>query len=128
MSLCFRMMLWIVRAIWSEAPPAPAGTMISTLRVGSHAWAGAAPSAARRNNGSTVQDFPDNLRIAFFMCVSSSSCYGTAPAEQRYASLVVTARWPCLYCFRAIRYAVYAAFTAFCSKGELDCASEAIAA
>src|SRR5262245_53042601 len=32
---------WIMRAIWSEAPPAPAATTISTGLVGSHADAGA---------------------------------------------------------------------------------------
>jgi len=31
----------IIRAIWSEAPPAPAATTISTGFVGSHATAGA---------------------------------------------------------------------------------------
>src|SRR6516165_3802026 len=34
----------IIRAIWSEAPPAPAATTISTGLVGSHATAGAQAS------------------------------------------------------------------------------------
>src|SRR5206468_9299768 len=34
-----------MRAIWSDAPPAPAATTISTGLVGSHAAAGAAESA-----------------------------------------------------------------------------------
>ncbi len=43
---CFiRLFFWIaaciIRAIWSEAPPAPAATTISTGLVGSHANAGA---------------------------------------------------------------------------------------
>src|SRR4051812_49903657 len=42
---CFtRLFFWmaacIIRAIWSEAPPAPAATTISTGFVGSHARAG----------------------------------------------------------------------------------------
>ena len=37
---CLEMMPCTVRAIWSAPPPGPAGTMISTVRVGSHAaWA-----------------------------------------------------------------------------------------
>src|SRR5881392_3740205 len=47
---CFiRLFFWmaacIILAIWSEAPPAPAATTISTGFVGSHAVAGAAVSA-----------------------------------------------------------------------------------
>src|SRR5437870_13659735 len=46
---CFiRLFFWIaaciMRAIWSEAPPAPAATTISTGLVGSHATAGALAS------------------------------------------------------------------------------------
>ena len=46
---CFiRLFFWIaaciIRAIWSEAPPAPAATTISTGFVGSHATAGALAS------------------------------------------------------------------------------------
>src|SRR5205809_1721247 len=49
---CFiRLFFWIaaciILAIWSEAPPAPAATTISTGFVGSHATAGAAVSANR---------------------------------------------------------------------------------
>src|SRR5215831_11380950 len=36
----------IIRAIWSEAPPAPAATTISTGLVGSQATAGAAASTS----------------------------------------------------------------------------------
>src|SRR4030088_1693130 len=48
---CFiRLFFWIaaciMRAIWSEAPPAPAATTISTGFVGSHAIAGAPSSDA----------------------------------------------------------------------------------
>src|SRR5262245_56563445 len=42
--LFFWMAAWIMRAIWSEAPPAPAATTISTGLVGSHA--AAAPLAS----------------------------------------------------------------------------------
>ena len=47
---CFiRLFFWIaaciMRAIWSDAPPAPAATTISTGLVGSHAMAGALASA-----------------------------------------------------------------------------------
>src|SRR5436190_7623664 len=35
--LFFWMAAWIIRAIWSEAPPAPAATTISTGLVGSQA-------------------------------------------------------------------------------------------
>ena len=44
-SLFFWIAACIIRAIWSEAPPAPAATTISTGLVGSHAKAGAAVSA-----------------------------------------------------------------------------------
>src|ERR1700759_765252 len=46
MRLFFWMAACIMRAIWSEAPPAPAATTISTGLVGSHAAAGDAPSAS----------------------------------------------------------------------------------
>src|SRR5712692_11109271 len=51
---CFiRLFFWmaacIILAIWSEAPPAPAATTISTGLVGSHAMAGAAISANAEN-------------------------------------------------------------------------------
>src|SRR5437870_12938180 len=53
---CFmRLFFWIaaciILAIWSEAPPAPAATTISTGLDGSHARAGAAVSA---NNASVL--------------------------------------------------------------------------
>ena len=42
--LCFWTTPWIMRAIWSAPPPVPAGTMNSTVFVGSHATA--APGSA----------------------------------------------------------------------------------
>ena len=45
--LFFWMAACIMRAIWSEAPPAPAATTISTGLVGSHAAAG--PAMARHS-------------------------------------------------------------------------------
>src|SRR6185436_14620090 len=61
---CFiRLFFWmaacIMRAIWSDAPPAPAATTISTGFVGSHATAGAAVSANT--------DSASVLRLANFM-------------------------------------------------------------
>src|SRR4051794_14598000 len=47
-NLFFWMAACIIRAIWSEAPPAPAATTISTGFVGSHASA-CAPSASPAN-------------------------------------------------------------------------------
>src|SRR5262249_61989493 len=56
---------WIMRAIWSDAPPAPAATTISTGLVGSHAAAGAAVSMSagatappRRDGGQGHVGFP----------------------------------------------------------------------
>src|SRR5258706_5486102 len=50
---CFiRLFFWmaacIMRAIWSEAPPAPAATTISTGLVGSHAYTGPAARETAR--------------------------------------------------------------------------------
>ena len=50
---CISLFFWIaaciMRAIWSEAPPAPAATTISTGLVGCHsaAWAGVVTAQAR---------------------------------------------------------------------------------
>src|SRR4029450_7371666 len=41
----------IMRAIWSDAPPAPAATTISTGLLGSHASAGGPARAAARTGG-----------------------------------------------------------------------------
>ena len=50
--LCLVTMPCTVRAIWSAPPPGPAGTMISTGRVGSHAaWAAANGCAAQQQSG-----------------------------------------------------------------------------
>jgi hypothetical protein len=51
----------IMRAIWSDAPPAPAATTISIDLVGSHATAGALTSAA------AAMTAPEILR--FFMLI-----------------------------------------------------------
>jgi hypothetical protein len=44
-NLCFTMMPWIRRAIWSAPPPVPAGTTNSTGLAGSQAWADAVPAS-----------------------------------------------------------------------------------
>src|SRR5262249_37520374 len=44
--LCLETMPCTVRAIWSAPPPGPAGTMISTVRLGSHAAVAAANGTA----------------------------------------------------------------------------------
>src|SRR5215831_17114567 len=47
---------WNMRAIWSDAPPAPAATTISTDLVGSQAEAGAAPSRAVAASAATPKE------------------------------------------------------------------------
>src|SRR6478672_9318252 len=47
MRLCFAITDWMKRAIWSAPPPVPAGTMNSTVLVGSQAWAWGAAARAR---------------------------------------------------------------------------------
>src|SRR5690242_17622019 len=73
---CFiRLFFWtadcIIRAIWSEAPPAPAATTISTGLVGSHANAGGAISAAPATAPATKQAF-----FSAFTMMSSPPCVG----------------------------------------------------
>src|SRR5438128_12646331 len=56
---CFiRLFFWmaacIMRAIWSEAPPAPAATTISTGLLGSHAAALPLPRARTTGNAATA--------------------------------------------------------------------------
>src|SRR6266511_2543993 len=60
-----------MRAIWSEAPPAPAATTISTGLVGSHAAAGPAASA----NASVTPA----ARQVFLVIVSSLGVVGASP-------------------------------------------------
>src|SRR5262245_580779 len=60
-----------MRAIWSEAPPAPAATTISTGLVGSHAAAGPAASASA--------NAVPAARQVFFVIVSSLSSVGASP-------------------------------------------------
>jgi hypothetical protein len=45
------MIAWIVRAIWSAPPPVPAGTIISTGLVGSHAARPVPPREAMPRTG-----------------------------------------------------------------------------
>ncbi len=61
-SLLFCTAAWIMRAIWSEAPPAPAGTMISIGLVGAQAAAagkyGEAGEAGREHGGAPPGRIP----------------------------------------------------------------------
>src|SRR4029453_9355625 len=73
---CFiRLFFWmaacIIRAIWSEAPPAPAATTISTGLVGSHAAAGPAASAKA--------SVAPAARQVFLVIVSSLRVVGASP-------------------------------------------------
>ena len=72
-NLCLTTMLWIRRVIWSEAPPAPAGTTNSTGLVGSHA---ACAGAIRKQVNAAAHSgsrgvFIDNLRMSCMMKVFS---------------------------------------------------------
>src|SRR5258706_2690518 len=68
MRLCLATIDWIRRAIWSAPPPVPAGTMNSTVLLGSQANAGktvvraVAPSTARRVRGERVEIIGGFLR------------------------------------------------------------------
>src|SRR3954452_16794911 len=80
---CFiRLFFWIaayiIRAIWSEAPPAPAATTISTGLVGSQASAGAPATMAAR---ATV------VLIQFRMCFVPEGFGPAATGGQALASL-----------------------------------------
>src|SRR4029077_19266755 len=71
---CFiRLFFWIaaciIRAIWSDAPPAPAATTISTGLLGSQATAGAAASAIARAAAPARQ-------VLLISGISSSSSHG----------------------------------------------------
>src|SRR3954453_15556037 len=82
---CFiRLFFWIaaciIRAIWSEAPPAPAATTISTGLVDSHGRPGA---LASRTASAAV------VLIQFCMCWSLS--FGPAAAGGQDAGAIVRA-------------------------------------
>src|SRR6478736_277443 len=68
MSLFFWMAACIMRAIWSDAPPAPAATTISTALVGSHASACVATKDNAANAAAvaaTIRDFIGGLLLSF---------------------------------------------------------------
>src|SRR6266850_5819230 len=72
---CFiRLFFWmaacIILAIWSEAPPAPAATTISTGLLGSHAKAGAVVSASP---ASALAKKPISLLMSFLLLISGCS-------------------------------------------------------
>src|SRR4029079_16827380 len=69
---CFiRLFFWIaaciIRAIWSEAPPAPAATTISTGLLGSQAFAGAAASVIASVAPMATQDVDGVLQVIRFL-------------------------------------------------------------
>src|SRR6266850_235129 len=73
---CFiRLFFWmaacIILAIWSEAPPAPAATTISTGLLGSHAKAGAAVSASP---ASALARKPISLLMSFLLFDFRTAC------------------------------------------------------
>src|SRR5215208_5331336 len=69
-SLFFWMTACIIRAIWSEAPPAPAATTISTGLVGSHAAAGDPTSISASADPAQRRAWGERLAIGFLLCGS----------------------------------------------------------
>src|SRR5215208_4161252 len=91
--LCFWMTAWIIRAIWSEAPPAPAATTISTAFEGSQAaFAGAANASIEAQSAQATffdacMSFPPNI---FVLVVDSFRRGGERPGisgEVRHGGL-----------------------------------------
>src|SRR5262245_58147361 len=84
----FRLFFWmaacIMRAIWSEAPPAPAATTISTGFVGSQASAG--PMAS--NVASATVDFTNVFICSILLGNSRCECVLRVYAARRSASLL----------------------------------------
>ena len=66
---CLVMMPCMVRAIWSAPPPGPAGTMISTVRVGSHAASAAANGSAHSINAAPSARVFSDLTWPFPLCL-----------------------------------------------------------
>src|ERR1700687_6148888 len=88
---CFmRLFFWIaaciMRAIWSEAPPAPAATTISTGFVGSQA--AAAGEAARKRPDTAAATRPIPARL---------SCMGSPPMVLMHSSESCARLSNCLY-------------------------------
>src|SRR5580765_1326465 len=81
------MAAWIIRAIWSDAPPAPAATTISTGLVGSHA--AAAPPLASTTPASAPAKRPNPLLMSLLLMGFSS--YAQA-ARRAGAALALPAR------------------------------------
>src|SRR5215472_1408091 len=73
----------IIRAIWSDAPPAPAATTISTGLFGSHAIAGGVASTI-------VSAAPAPMQIVLIILSSLNCTHGQRPA----AALLVC--WSCI--------------------------------
>src|ERR1700674_1333350 len=76
MRLFFWMAACIILAIWSDAPPAPAATTISTGLFGSHAAAGAgAVTAAKGKAATAAKD------TSFILLLLIKRLYGTGRAH-----------------------------------------------
>src|SRR2546425_7938741 len=83
----------IILAIWSDAPPAPAATTISTGLLGSHAKAGAVVSASA---ASTLANKPISLLMSlllfdFRVLAQAARRAGALAQSERYS---IAARTP----------------------------------
>src|SRR5579862_227793 len=91
---CFiRLFFWmaacIILAIWSEAPPAPAATTISTGLVGSQANAGAVASARLASAPAKKSSF---LLMSLLLFLGLRNCLGSLPCRRLGAARKVIHR------------------------------------
>ncbi len=82
-SLFFWIAACIIRAIWSEAPPAPAATTISTGLVGSHAIAEPVVNAMP---ASALAKSPNSLLISLLLLFVYDCCYAALRGAARALS------------------------------------------
>src|SRR5262245_17714705 len=93
----------IIRAIWSDAPPAPAATTISTGLLGSQAPAGAAASAI-------VSAAAPPRQMFLISGIASSSSHGAVGGRSALARLSLARSLPLCACgARALAVAGYEA-------------------
>src|SRR5207248_8817517 len=83
--LCLATMPWTARAIWSAPPPVPAGTMNSTVLVGSQACAASGALKAANAIQTTAMRFI-YLLLRFSACFSSTTMSVKNSALLRYVS------------------------------------------